>query len=67
MKIWRHKILLSCQVIFVVITMLVEILTILFGVSFTGWTENEDVVDQHNKSGYFSDIVDFDIPSKYIF
>ena len=46
--------------------MLVEMRTILFGVSFTGWKENEDVVDQHNKSGYFSDIVDFDIPSKYI-
>ena len=46
--------------------MLVEMLTILFGVSITGWKRNEDVVDQHNKSCYFSDIVDFDIPSKYI-
>ena len=32
-----------------------------------GLKEDEDVVDQHNKSVYFSDIVDFDIPSKYIF
>ena len=46
--------------------MLLEMLTILFGVSITGWKGNEDVVDQHNKSCYFSDIVDFDIPSKYI-
>ena len=36
-------------------------LAILYRVSFTGWKEDEDVVDQHSKSGYFSDIVDFDI------
>ena len=37
-------------------------LAILFGVSFTVCKEDEDVVDQYNKTGYFSDIVDFDIP-----